>query len=61
MMNTYSTAKIFSFKTSTDCDLLLEPNLINTMATSRDPKELKFVWLEWRHNNLTDGIDLYLK
>lgn len=32
-----------------DCKLSLEPELTHILATSRDPEELKHVWLEWRN------------
>ena len=48
MENIYSTAKICDYSDKTKCELALEPELTEIMATSRNPEELKYVWLEWR-------------
>ncbi|XP_030751663.1 angiotensin-converting enzyme-like isoform X2 [Sitophilus oryzae] len=49
----YSKAKICPFGAKTaeteECKLGLEPELTNILATSRNPEELKHVWLEWRN------------
>ncbi|CAH1112358.1 unnamed protein product [Psylliodes chrysocephalus] len=50
MESIYSTAKICDYKNSTKCDLLLEPDLTNILATSNDEKELRHVWIEWRNS-----------
>ena len=48
MSKIYSTAKICEFKNPKKCDLSLEPEIIQLMATSRDPELLKHIWIEWR-------------
>ncbi|XP_066138064.1 angiotensin-converting enzyme-like isoform X2 [Euwallacea fornicatus] len=49
----YSKAKICPKDKKPDdtqeCTLSFEPELTNILATSRDPEELKHVWLEWRN------------
>lgn len=49
MKDIYSTAKICDYKNRTRCDLSLEPELTEVMATSNDPEELKHIWVEWRN------------
>ncbi|XP_017880117.1 angiotensin-converting enzyme isoform X3 [Ceratina calcarata] len=48
MENIYSTAKICDYKNRTKCDLALEPELTELLMNSRDPEELKYVWVQWR-------------
>ncbi|XP_076160680.1 angiotensin-converting enzyme-like isoform X2 [Ptiloglossa arizonensis] len=48
MENIYSTAKICDFKDRSKCDLALEPELTERLMVSRDPEELKYIWIEWR-------------
>ncbi|KAJ8978209.1 hypothetical protein NQ317_002029 [Molorchus minor] len=64
MEATYSKAKICSFHDPKDCDLALEPDLTNILADSRNPEELKHVWLQWRNsidsNNFTDNSEYWL-
>ncbi|KAJ9598396.1 hypothetical protein L9F63_010918, partial [Diploptera punctata] len=48
MSSIYSKAKICDFKNPNKCDLSLEPELVEILRTSRDPEELKHVWVEWR-------------
>lgn len=48
MQNIYSTAKICDYKNRTKCDLALEPELTEILIRSRDPEELKHIWVEWR-------------
>ncbi|KAK5649892.1 hypothetical protein RI129_000921 [Pyrocoelia pectoralis] len=48
MQTIYSTAKICDYKNKTKCDLSLEPEITDILATSRDPEELEHVWIEWR-------------
>lgn len=48
MEGIYAKAKICSFKNNTKCDLALEPEITETLQSSRDPEELKHVWVEWR-------------
>ncbi|CAH1187235.1 unnamed protein product [Phyllotreta striolata] len=50
MESIYSTAKICELNNPNKCDLALEPDLTNIMATSNDEKELKHVWIEWRNS-----------
>ncbi|KAJ8910672.1 hypothetical protein NQ315_002921 [Exocentrus adspersus] len=45
----YAKAKLCDFKDPKKCDLALEPELTQILATSRNPDELKHVWLEWRN------------
>ncbi|XP_050313068.1 angiotensin-converting enzyme-like [Anthonomus grandis grandis] len=48
----YSKTKICpkNKKEGEECKLSLEPDLVNILATSRDPEELKHVWVEWRNS-----------
>jgi len=48
MENIYSTAKICDYKDKTKCDLALEPEITEILMHSRDPEELKHIWVEWR-------------
>lgn len=48
MENIYSTAKICDYKNRTKCDLALEPEITEILMHSRDPDELKYIWMEWR-------------
>ncbi|XP_050519658.1 angiotensin-converting enzyme-like [Diabrotica virgifera virgifera] len=48
MESVYSKAKICDYNNKTNCDLALEPELTAILANSRDEKELKHVWVEWR-------------
>ncbi|CAL7935105.1 unnamed protein product [Xylocopa violacea] len=48
MENIYSTAKICDYKDKNKCDLALEPELTEILMKSRDPEELKHIWIEWR-------------
>ncbi|CAG2061272.1 unnamed protein product [Timema podura] len=48
MQSIYSTANICHFKNDSKCDLRLEPDLTKILENSRDPEELKHVWLKWR-------------
>lgn len=49
MTKIYSTSKICAFDDPTKCDLALEPDLVNILANSRNPDQLKHVWVEWRN------------
>ncbi|KAF2896393.1 hypothetical protein ILUMI_09782 [Ignelater luminosus] len=51
MQAIYSTSKICDFKNPNKCDLSLEPEIVEIMTNSRDPEELKHVWVEWRNKN----------
>ena len=44
----YSKGKICSFKSKTDCNLELEPDLNLLLKKSRDYEELKHIWIAWR-------------
>ncbi|XP_015434614.1 PREDICTED: angiotensin-converting enzyme-like [Dufourea novaeangliae] len=48
MENIYSTAKICDYKNKNKCDLALEPELTERLMESRDPEELKYIWVQWR-------------
>ncbi|XP_015515543.1 angiotensin-converting enzyme [Neodiprion lecontei] len=48
MQQEYSTARICEYKEADKCDLALEPHLTELLMSSRDPEELKHVWIEWR-------------
>ncbi|XP_066993872.2 angiotensin-converting enzyme isoform X3 [Anabrus simplex] len=48
MESIYSTAKICSYQDQNKCDLSLEPELVELLTKSRDPKELEYVWVQWR-------------
>lgn len=48
MENIYSTAKICAYEDPQKCDLALEPELTEILATSRNPEQLKHIWLEFR-------------
>ena len=48
MENIYSTAKICDYKIRDKCDLALEPELTERLMLSRDPEELKYIWVQWR-------------
>ncbi|KAF5283057.1 hypothetical protein FQR65_LT14074 [Abscondita terminalis] len=48
MESNYAKAKICDYSDSTNCSLSLEPELTEILATSRNPEELKHVWVQWR-------------
>ncbi|XP_043462372.1 angiotensin-converting enzyme-like [Leptopilina heterotoma] len=48
MSKIYSTAKICELRNPTKCDLALEPEITELLATSRDADVLKHIWIEWR-------------
>lgn len=47
MESNYAKVRICSFKDKTSCNLQLEPELTEILATSRDEEELKYYWVEW--------------
>ncbi|XP_053692653.1 angiotensin-converting enzyme-like [Sabethes cyaneus] len=47
MSENYATVKVCDYRMPEKCDLSLEPELTEIMATSRDPEELKYYWKEW--------------
>jgi len=49
MVTTYAKAKLCDFKNRTVCNKSLDPELSETLKSSRDPEELKYVWVEWRN------------
>ncbi|KAK4882077.1 hypothetical protein RN001_005396 [Aquatica leii] len=53
MESAYATAKICSYHNKTDCSLSLEPEITKILTSSRDPEELKHVWVEWRKKTKT--------
>ncbi|KAL0125554.1 hypothetical protein PUN28_004576 [Cardiocondyla obscurior] len=61
MENIYSTAKICDYKNKNKCDLALEPEITETLIRSRDPEELKHVWVEWRRASGEKVKSLYPK
>ncbi|KAL1137895.1 hypothetical protein AAG570_009590, partial [Ranatra chinensis] len=48
MEEIYSKAKICDFNNTNKCDLSLEPELTQILASSRNPEELEHVWVAWR-------------
>ena len=48
MENIYATAKICDYKDRSKCNLALEPELTEILMKSRDPEELKYIWVQWR-------------
>lgn len=48
MEEIYSTAKIPDSKNVNRRGLTLEPDITELLISSRDPQELKRVWIEWR-------------
>ncbi|KAL3276706.1 hypothetical protein HHI36_012076 [Cryptolaemus montrouzieri] len=48
MSKIYSTAKICDYSDKTQCNLSLEPDIVEIHANSRDEAELKHVWVSWR-------------
>lgn len=61
MENIYSTAKICDYKNKTKCDLALEPEITEILMHSRDPEELKHIWVEWRKASGEQVKSLYPK
>ncbi|XP_058820825.1 angiotensin-converting enzyme-like [Topomyia yanbarensis] len=47
MSENYATVKVCDYKIREKCDLSLEPELTEILATSRDPEELKYYWVQW--------------
>ncbi|XP_065220101.1 angiotensin-converting enzyme-like isoform X2 [Planococcus citri] len=48
MQSIYSKGKICAYNDTSKCNLSLEPELTEILATSRNEEELKHVWVEWR-------------
>lgn len=61
MENIYSKAKICDYKNKTKCDLALEPEITEILMHSRDPEELKHIWVEWRKASGEKVKSLYPK
>lgn len=61
MENIYSTAKICDYKNKSKCDLALEPEITELLMNSRDPEELKHIWVEWRRESGEKVKSLYPK
>uniref|UniRef100_A0A336LZ65 Angiotensin-converting enzyme n=1 Tax=Culicoides sonorensis TaxID=179676 RepID=A0A336LZ65_CULSO len=47
MESNYAKVRICSFQDKKKCDLQLEPELTETLASSRNEEELRYYWLEW--------------
>ncbi|XP_058820823.1 angiotensin-converting enzyme-like [Topomyia yanbarensis] len=47
MESNYAKAKICSYKDESNCNLALDPEITEVMATSRDPEELRYYWVKW--------------
>ncbi|OXA52110.1 Angiotensin-converting enzyme [Folsomia candida] len=65
MESEYGKATVCDFYNQSKCDLALEPDITEIFLTSRNPAELKFIWLQWRNvtgaafkQNYTDFISL---
>ncbi|KAL3276702.1 hypothetical protein HHI36_012072 [Cryptolaemus montrouzieri] len=50
MLSVYNSATICAYNEPFRCGLRLQPDLVTTMARSRNWDELQFVWTEWRRN-----------
>ncbi|KAG7200967.1 hypothetical protein KM043_003327 [Ampulex compressa] len=59
MEGIYSTAKICDYKNREKCDLALEPEITELLTHSRDPEELKHIWLSWRRESGEKVKSLY--
>ncbi|KAI9554639.1 hypothetical protein GHT06_019912 [Daphnia sinensis] len=51
METIYSTAKICSYTNPADCGLSLDPDITETMRSSRNFDELKHVWHQWHQQS----------
>lgn len=58
MAETYSTAKVKGYKDKSRLNSL-EPELTEVMARSRDPKELKYYWENWREQSGRQIREMY--
>lgn len=47
MESNYAKIKLCSYRDRSNCSLTLDPEITEIMATSRDPEELKYYWVEW--------------
>uniref|UniRef100_A0A182QDG1 Angiotensin-converting enzyme n=1 Tax=Anopheles farauti TaxID=69004 RepID=A0A182QDG1_9DIPT len=47
MQENYAKVKVCDYHDGSKCDLALEPELTEILATSRDPEELKYYWQQW--------------
>lgn len=47
MERNYATVHVCSYTDSNNCTLQLEPEISEIFATSTDPEELTYYWLEW--------------
>lgn len=59
MENIYATAKICDYKDRSKCNLALEPELTEILMKSRDPEELKYIWVQWRKSTGEKMKSLY--
>ena len=60
MVTIYSTAKVPDYKDKSKL-LSLEPEIVEVLAESRDPRELEYYWTEWRSATGRKMRDLYLR
>ncbi|KAF8795121.1 Angiotensin-converting enzyme-like protein [Argiope bruennichi] len=62
MSNIFNTAKICPYKGSTkNCNMTYDKDIVEIFASSRDPKELEYYWLEFRKETGEKYKDLFLK
>ncbi|XP_066583828.1 angiotensin-converting enzyme-like [Prorops nasuta] len=61
MESIYSKAKVCAYNNSEKCDLALEPEITELLITSRNPEELKHLWVEWRKATGEKVRSLYSK
>ncbi|XP_077290224.1 angiotensin-converting enzyme-like isoform X2 [Arctopsyche grandis] len=64
MQSNYATAKICDYSNSSKCDLSLEPEITELLATSQNPEELKHIWVEWHKEagaKVKDSFTEYVK
>ncbi|XP_055641474.1 angiotensin-converting enzyme-like [Toxorhynchites rutilus septentrionalis] len=47
MESNYAKIKLCTYKDNANCQLSLDPELTEIMASSRDAEELKYYWIEW--------------
>lgn len=59
MLAVYNGANVCALNDPFRCDLRLQPDLVNLMATSRNWDELQHVWTEWRRKTGQNVKDLY--
>lgn len=57
----YAKAKICSYKDKTNCHFALDPEITEVLATSRDPEELKYYWMQWYDKTGKPSKDAFRK